>query len=209
MRYHDVSEARFLSRPNRFIAHVELDGKEEVVHVKNTGRCRELLTPGARVWLVEGKNPDRKTRWDLIAVQKGDRLINMDSPAPNQVARAWHELGADRVILARELSLEAVRELRARTPRELEVEAFVHGAMCVSYSGRCLLSNYLTGRDAQRGACAQPCRYQYALMEEKRPGEYFPVFEENGETYIMNLSLIHISGGPGRRCRTHWCPRCR
>ncbi|WP_418779818.1 peptidase U32 family protein [Intestinimonas sp.] len=103
-----------------------------------------------------------------------------------QVARAWHELGADRVILARELSLEEVRELRARTPRELEVEAFVHGAMCVSYSGRCLLSNYMTGRDAQRGACAQPCRYQYALMEEKRPGEYFPVFEENGETYIMN-----------------------
>ena len=103
-----------------------------------------------------------------------------------QVARAWHELGADRVILARELSLEEVRELRARTPRELEVEAFFHGAMCVSYSGRCLLSNYMTGRDSNRGACAQPCRYQYALMEEKRPGEYFPVYEENGETYIMN-----------------------
>lgn len=102
MRYHDVREARFLSRPNRFIAHVELDGKEEVVHVKNTGRCRELLTPGARVWLEEGKNPDRKTRWDLIAVQKGDRLINMDSQAPNQVAREWLEAGglfprADRI----------------------------------------------------------------------------------------------------------------
>lgn len=102
MRYHDVREARFLFRPNRFIAHVELDGKEEVVHVKNTGRCRELLTPGARVWLAEGKNPDRKTRWDLIAVQKGDRLINMDSQAPNQVAREWLEAGglfprADRI----------------------------------------------------------------------------------------------------------------
>ena len=91
MRYYDVREARFLFRPNRFIAHVELDGKEEVVHVKNTGRCRELLTPGARVWLAEGKNPDRKTRWDLIAVQKGNRLINMDSQAPNQVAREWLE----------------------------------------------------------------------------------------------------------------------
>ncbi len=102
------------------------------------------------------------------------------------VANAWHELGADRVILARELSLEEVAELRARTPKSLEVEAFVHGAMCVSYSGRCLLSNYMTGRDAQRGACAQPCRYKYALMEEQRPGEYFPVFEENGETFIMN-----------------------
>ena len=103
-----------------------------------------------------------------------------------EVARAWHDLGADRVILARELSLDEVAELRAKTPRTLEIEAFVHGAMCVSYSGRCLLSNYMTGRDAQRGACAQPCRYKYALMEEKRPGEYFPVYEENGETFIMN-----------------------
>ena len=101
-------------------------------------------------------------------------------------ATAWFEAGADRVILARELSLEEIREIRARTPRELEIEAFVHGAMCVSYSGRCLLSNYMTGRDSNRGACAQPCRYQYYLMEEKRPGEYFPVYEENGETYIMN-----------------------
>ncbi len=103
-----------------------------------------------------------------------------------QAARAWHSLGAGRVILARELSLEEVREIRAKTPPELEIEVFAHGAMCVSYSGRCLLSNYMTGRDSNRGACAQPCRYQYALMEEKRPGEYFPVYEENGETYIMN-----------------------
>ena len=103
-----------------------------------------------------------------------------------QSARAWYDLGARRVILARELSLEEIREIRAKTPKELEIEVFGHGAMCVSYSGRCLLSNYMTGRDSNRGACAQPCRYQYALMEEKRPGEYFPVFEENGETYIMN-----------------------
>ncbi len=103
-----------------------------------------------------------------------------------QSARAWHELGASRVILARELSLEEIREIRAKTSKELEIEVFAHGAMCVSYSGRCLLSNYMTGRDSNRGSCAQPCRYQYALMEEKRPGEYFPVYEENGETYIMN-----------------------
>ncbi len=103
-----------------------------------------------------------------------------------QSARAWHDLGASRVILARELSLDEIREIRAKTPPELEIEVFAHGAMCVSYSGRCLLSNYMTGRDSNRGACAQPCRYQYALMEEKRPGEYFPVYEENGETYIMN-----------------------
>ena len=103
-----------------------------------------------------------------------------------EMARVWHELGASRVILARELSLDEVAELKAKAPRGLEVECFVHGAMCVSWSGRCLLSNYMTGRDASRGACAQPCRYQYALMEEKRPGEYFPVFEENGETFILN-----------------------
>lgn len=103
-----------------------------------------------------------------------------------QAARAWHDLGADRVILARELTLEEIAEIRAKTPASLEIETFAHGAMCVSYSGRCLLSNYMTGRDSNRGACAQPCRYQYALMEEKRPGEYFPVYEENGETYIMN-----------------------
>ena len=103
-----------------------------------------------------------------------------------QSATAWHDLGASRVILARELSLEEIRTIRDKTPADLEIEAFVHGAMCVSYSGRCLLSNYMTGRDSSRGACAQPCRYQYALVEEKRPGEYFPVFEDEQGTYILN-----------------------
>ena len=101
-------------------------------------------------------------------------------------ATAWYEMGAKRVVLARELSLEEVAAVRMNTPKELEIETFAHGAMCVSYSGRCLLSNYMTGRDSNRGACAQPCRYQYALMEEKRPGEYFPVFEDEKGTYIMN-----------------------
>ena len=101
-------------------------------------------------------------------------------------AAAWHELGAKRVVLARELSLDEIAVIRRDTPKELELETFGHGAMCVSYSGRCLLSNYMTGRDSNRGACAQPCRYQYALMEEKRPGEYFPVFEDEKGTYIMN-----------------------
>ena len=105
-----------------------------------------------------------------------------------QSASAWHDLGASRVILARELCLDEIATIRAKTPKTLELEAFVHGAMCVSYSGRCLLSNYMTGidRDSNRGACAQPCRYQYALMEEKRPGEFFPVFEDEQGTYIMN-----------------------
>ena len=103
-----------------------------------------------------------------------------------QSAQAWHDLGASRVILARELSLEEIQEIRAKTPKELEIEVFAHGAMCVSYSGRCLLSNYMTGRDSNRGECAQPCRYQYALMEEKRPGEYFPIEEDEQGTYILN-----------------------
>jgi putative protease len=101
-------------------------------------------------------------------------------------AGAWYALGASRVVLARELSLPEIREIREKTPPALELEVFAHGSMCVSYSGRCLLSNYMTGRDSNRGACAQPCRYQYALVEEKRPGEYFPVFEDEKGTYIMN-----------------------
>ena len=103
-----------------------------------------------------------------------------------EMARVWRELGASRVILARELSLEEIKEIRAKTPPGLELEVFAHGAMCVSYSGRCLLSNYMTGRDAARGACAQPCRYRYSLVEEKRPGEYFPIIQEGGETFILN-----------------------
>ena len=103
-----------------------------------------------------------------------------------ETARAWYDLGASRVILAREVGLEEIRTIREKVPADLEIEAFVHGAMCVSYSGRCLLSNYMTGRDSSRGACAQPCRYQYALMEEKRPGEYFPIEEDEKGTYILN-----------------------
>lgn len=101
-------------------------------------------------------------------------------------AAAWYDLGCSRVILARELTLEEIATICARRPHGLEVEAFVHGAMCVSYSGRCVLSNYMTGRDASRGACAQPCRYRYALMEEKRPGEFFPVEEDEHGSYILN-----------------------
>lgn len=100
-------------------------------------------------------------------------------------ANVLFDLGADRVVLARETPMEDIRKIRANTPKELEIEAFVHGAMCVSFSGRCLLSNYLTGRDANRGACAQPCRWKYHLVEEKRPGEYFEISEDKG-TYIMN-----------------------
>ena len=113
-------------------------------------------------------------------------VSTQQSIANYECAAAWHDLGAQRVVLARELSLEEIRTIRERTSKDLEIETFGHGAMCVSYSGRCLLSNYMTGRDSNRGACAQPCRYQYTLMEEKRPGEYFPVFEDEKGTYILN-----------------------
>ncbi len=113
-------------------------------------------------------------------------ISTQQSIANYACAQAWFDLGAQRVVLARELSLPEIREIRRRVDPKLEIETFAHGAMCVSYSGRCLLSNYMTGRDSNRGACAQPCRYQYALMEEKRPGEYFPVFEDEKGTYIMN-----------------------
>jgi len=113
-------------------------------------------------------------------------ISTQQSVANYACAQSWFDLGAKRVVLARELNLEEIREIRKKVDPQLEIETFGHGAMCVSYSGRCLLSNYMTGRDSNRGACAQPCRYQYALMEEKRPGEYFPVYEDEKGTYILN-----------------------
>ena len=115
------------------------------------------------------------------------RHVSTQQSVANYVcAQSWFDLGASRVVLAREVSLEEIRTIREKTDPRLELETFGHGAMCVSYSGRCLLSNYMTGRDSNRGACAQPCRYRYALMEEKRPGEYFPIFEDEKGTYILN-----------------------
>jgi putative protease len=98
----------------------------------------------------------------------------------------WYGLGAKRVVSARELSLKEIREIRDNIPKDMEIESFIHGAMCISYSGRCLLSNFLTGRDANQGACTHPCRWQYSVVEEKRPGEYFPVEEDDRGTYIFN-----------------------
>ena len=98
----------------------------------------------------------------------------------------WHQLGARRVVTARELSMAELKEIREKAPADLEMETFIHGAMCISYSGRCLLSNYFTGRDANRGACTRPCRWKYAIVEETRPGEYMPVYENERGTYIFN-----------------------
>lgn len=105
---------------------------------------------------------------------------------------AWHRLGAKRVVLARELTFDEIKSIYSQVDSDCELEMFVHGAMCISYSGRCLLSNYMTGRDSNGGACAQPCRWQYSLMEEKRPGEYFPVFEDEKGTYIFNSRDLNL-----------------
>ena len=106
--------------------------------------------------------------------------------------RFWWEQGARRVVSARELSLEEIREIRRQIPPEMEIETFVHGAMCISYSGRCLLSNYLTGRDANQGACTHPCRWKYAVVEETRPGEYFPVYENDRGTFLFNSKDLNM-----------------
>ena len=98
----------------------------------------------------------------------------------------WYEQGAKRVVTARELSLKEIKEIREKISEDMDIETFIHGAMCISYSGRCLLSNYFTGRDANKGACTHPCRWKYSVMEEKRPGEYFPVYENERGTYIFN-----------------------
>lgn len=118
-----------------------------------------------------------------------DLEIHVSTQANNtnyETVKAWYNLGAKRVVLAREMSIKEIKEIRDNIPPGCDLEAFVHGAMCISYSGRCLLSNYMTHRDSNRGACAHPCRWNYALMEEKRPGEYFPVYENDRGTFIMN-----------------------
>ena len=103
-----------------------------------------------------------------------------------ETAKFWHRMGVKRIVLARELTFEEIREIRRQTPETLEFEAFVHGAMCISYSGRCLLSNFMIERDANRGQCAHPCRWKYALVEEQRPGQYYPIEEDERGTYILN-----------------------
>ena len=162
--------------------------------VNTMPRNDEMDRLPAHLELLEDAGVDAAILADLGAFRLAERYaphvrrhVSTQAGVTNyETARAWHEAGAGRVILARELSLEEIREIRRRTPGELELEAFVHGAMCVSYSGRCLLSNYMTGRDSSRGACAQPCRYRYALMEEKRPGEFFPIEEDGRGAYILN-----------------------
>ena len=154
---------------------------------------------GARAYFAELKNMQPDAPDALIISDPGmfmtakevwpEAEIHISTQANNtnyQTYRFWWQQGAKRVVSARELSLEELRQIRDNIPEEMEIESFVHGAMCISYSGRCLLSNFFTGRDANQGACTHPCRWKYAVMEETRPGEYFPVYENERGTYIFN-----------------------
>lgn len=127
--------------------------------------------------------------FDMMRELAPEIPVHISTQANNTNYRSacfWHKMGAKRVVLAREMSFSEIKEIREKIPEDLEIEAFVHGAMCVSYSGRCLLSNYMTNRDANQGACAHPCRWNYTLMEQTRPGEYMDVFENERGTFIFN-----------------------
>lgn len=156
--------------------------------------CRDLPALPAYLELLQDAGADALIVADVGVIRLAHKyaprvplhISTQTSILNHEAANFWADLGAERIVLARELSLEEIAEIRAKTPKTLEIEAFVHGAMCISYSGRCLISQYMTGRDANHGACAQPCRWNYALMEEKRPGEYYPVEEDARGTYLYN-----------------------
>lgn len=151
------------------------DYKSYIQEVKDTGIDAVILSDLGMFAITRELAPELD-----IHISTQSNNVNYES------VRMWHSMGAKRVILAREMSLAEIREIREKTPPELELEAFVHGAMCISYSGRCLLSNYMAGRDSNQGNCAHPCRWKYYLMEEQRPGEYMPVFENERGTFIYN-----------------------
>ena len=154
----------------------EVDRLPEHLEKLNDAGVDALILADLGAFILAGKYAPRCQR----------HISTQQSIANYACAQAWFDLGAQRVVLARELGMDEIREIRRRVDPALELETFCHGAMCVSYSGRCLLSNYMTGRDSNRGACAQPCRYQYALVEEKRPGAYYPIEEDVRGTYVMN-----------------------
>lgn len=176
------------------VEYAHAHGVKVHVTVNTMARNAEIARLPEHLQLLEAAGVDALIVADLGAFMLAGKyapscqrhISTQVSVANYETAKAWYDLGATRVVLARELSMKEILEIREKVPEALELETFAHGAMCVSYSGRCLLSNYMTGRDSNRGACAQPCRYQYALVEEKRPGEYFPVFEDEKGTYIMN-----------------------
>lgn len=145
--------------------------------VADTGADAFIASDIGTMGLIKKYAPNQELH---VSVQSG--IVNYET------ARAFYNMGAKRIVAARELSLNEIAEIRAKTPSELDIEAFVHGAMCVSFSARCLLSSYMTGRDANRGDCAQPCRWSYSLMEQNREGQYFDITETDKGTYILNAN---------------------
>ncbi len=166
------------------------------VHVTVNILAHNYDLDGVETYLHELKElkPDALIIADPGIFMKARRIcpeidIHVSTQANNtnyETYNFWHDLGARRVVAARELSINEIKEITSKIPEDLEMECFIHGAMCISYSGRCLLSNYFTGRDANHGACTHPCRWKYAVVEEKRPGEYLPVYENERGTYIFN-----------------------
>lgn len=169
-------------------------GKKAYVTVNSFAKNEEISFAGDYAAYLHACGVDAAIVSDLgvlAAIKKAapelDVHISTQANCTNYLtARTYHDLGASRVVLARELTLTEIAELRAKTPAALEIECFIHGAMCMSYSGRCMISSFLTGRSGNRGACTQPCRWEYALMEKTRPGEYFPVYEDEKGTEILS-----------------------
>ena len=161
---------------NIFAHNEDLDGIEEyLIEVAETGIDAVIISdPGIFAYV--------KKTLPLMEIHLSTQANNTNYMSAN----FWHEMGVRRIVLARELSLNEISGIREKTPITLDFEVFVHGAMCISYSGRCLLSNYMTDRDANRGECSHACRWKYHLVEEKRPGEYMPVYEDEKGTYIYN-----------------------
>ena len=178
----------------RAVAYAHAHGVRVHATVNTMPRGDELPALPAHLRLLNDSGVDALILADLGVFRMAQREApNCELHVSTQVsianaacAAAWHELGAKRVVSARELSLKEIKEIREHIPEDMEIESFIHGAMCISYSGRCLLSNFLTGRDANQGACTHPCRWKYAVAEETRPGEWMPVYENERGSYIFN-----------------------
>ena len=161
---------------NIFARNEDFNGMEEYIrYLKRVGADAVILSDPGIIELVKKTEPDLEIH-----------LSTQASTTNYHSALFWHKIGVKRIILARELSINEIRQIRDNTPESLELEAFVHGAMCMSYSGRCTISNYLTGRDANRGECTQPCRWRYYVVEEKSPGQFMPIEEDDRGTYLFN-----------------------
>ena len=179
-----VMKIRIIKRRIEYINNHGEACQKELIFFTNLGEefsAQEIIELYTYRWDIEVSYKTLKTGQEI------ERHISTQANNTNYATyNFWYKQGASRVVSARELSMEELKELRANIPEDLEIETFIHGAMCISYSGRCLLSNYFTGRAANRGACTHPCRWKYAVVEEKRPGEYLPVYENERGTYIFN-----------------------